>query len=122
MSDEVILLALWTAVAAQAVVTVGSMTGRLAFVWVVACNAGVGGGIVIYGIVQWYSYLFEGIRWYLSDQGLPAYGLAVLLLCATYARGRRPPPWLHRTLFHLHTTLLLAAAVFFSSFELDRLF
>lgn len=122
MNDALLLLALWGAVAAQAVVTAGSMTGRMAFAWLVICNAGIGGGVVIYSIVQWYSHLFEGIRWYLSDQWLPAYGLAVLLLCAAYMRGPKPPTWLHRAVFHLHTALLLAAAVFFSTFELDRLF
>lgn len=122
MSDEQILLMLWTAVAVHAVVAVGTCMGRLATPWILACNAVVSGSIVVYWIQKWYSYLFEGIRCYLSEQWIPAYGLAVLALCAAYAIGRRPPAWLHQTLFYLHTCLLFAAAVFFSTFELDRLF
>lgn len=122
MSDELILLLLWSAAAAHAVIAVGSVTGRMTFTCIPACNAVVGGGIVIYWIGKWYSYLFEGIRWYLSDQWIPAYGAFVVLICAAYAVGRRPPAWLHRALFYLHTFVLLAAAVFFSTFELDRLF
>lgn len=122
MNDAQILLMLWTAVVAHVVVAVGTGMGRLTFAWIPACNAVVSGGIVIYWIQKWYSYLFEAIFWSLTDQWIPAYGLGVLLMCTAYAVGRRPPAWLHQVFFYLHICVLFAAAVFFSTFELDRLF
>jgi hypothetical protein len=122
MSDGAIVLMLWAAFAAHTAVAAGTVMGRLTFAGIVASNAVVGGSIAIYWAGKWCSYLLEGIRWYLADQWLPVYGMAVLVSCATYAAGRRQPAWLHLGLFYLHACVLFAAAVFFSTFELDRLF
>ncbi len=122
MDNTQILLLLWVSLAAHVAVAIAVLGSWLTFAWIPGLNALVSGAIVGYWLQKWYSYLFHGIRWNLTDQWIPAYGLAVLLLSAAYALGRNPGNGLHHLLFGLHGIVLLAAAVFFSTFKMDRLF
>lgn len=75
-----------------------------------------------YWLPKWYSYVSQGISWHASDQLVPLYAmlvgaLAVFTLTGPYA-GTVP----HWIVFAIDASVLLAAAVFFSLFRMDRLF
>lgn len=77
--------------------------------------------VVGYWITWWYAYLFRGILWYATDQLVPLYAILVCVLCAFTLTGRYAAMWPHWLVFGIHTMVLLAAAVFFSSFRITRL-
>jgi len=84
-------------------------------------NGAIALAILAYWVPRWYSYFFQGITWYASDQAFPLYALAVLGLCVATLAGPFKGPMLHGLVFSFHGLLLLAAALFFTFFKMDRL-
>lgn len=120
--NTLILLLLWISAAVHAAVLIGALKGFLGFAWIPALNGLISASIVGYWLMKWYGYLFKDIRWSLTDQWIPAYGIAVLLLSASYFLSRNPGHGLHWLAFALHLLALLLTALFFSTFTMDRLF
>ena len=78
--------------------------------------------VLAYWLPKWYSYADQGISWYASDQLVPLYAVLVGALAVFTLTGRYAGTGLHWTVFSIHALVLLAAAVFFSLFRMDRLF
>lgn len=78
--------------------------------------------VVAYWLPKWYSYMNQGITWYASDQLVPLYAILVGALAVFTLTGRYAGNGLHWTVFAIDTLVLLAAALFFSLFRMDRLF
>ena len=77
--------------------------------------------VLAYWVPRWISYATEDITWYGSDQVFPAYAVVVLALTATALAGRAALPVVHWTVFVLDALVLLAAALLFSFFRMDRM-
>ncbi len=122
MTDELVILLLWSSLAAHTAVAIAVRRQTLAFAWIPAMNGLVSGAIVVYWLQKWYGYLFQGIHCHLTDQWIPVYGLTALLVSVSYFLDHNPGDWLQRMLFGLHVLVLLLAGAFFTTFTMDRLF
>ena len=78
--------------------------------------------MLAYWIPKWYSDAIQGITWYATDQLVPLYALLVAALAVATLSGRYLSPVPHWVVFVIDALVLLAAAVFFSLFRMDRLF
>lgn len=78
--------------------------------------------VVAYAAKDWVDVFTRGITWYASDQLLPAYAIFVCVFAGLALSGRiAAAPW-HWAIFALHLAALLAAALFFTFFRMNRLF
>jgi hypothetical protein len=80
------------------------------------------GGVVVYWMQRWYGVLVHGIRWYGTDQLLPAYALVVCVVSVLAISRQVKLVPLHWTVFAAHLIVLIGAAVFMVTFKMDRLF
>lgn len=121
MSDPVILAITWLAFAVHLAVGVVALRGMSTLPLVPALNAAVASAVLAYWMTRWYSYLFQGITWYLSDQALPLYALLVLALSVATLLGAFKGGTLHGVILSVDGLALLAAALFFTFFKMDRM-
>jgi hypothetical protein len=77
--------------------------------------------VLSYWVVQWYSYLVRGIKWYATDQLVPLYALVVLLAALLTLTGRYQASWPTWVFFAIDTAVLVAAVLYFSFVRFDRL-
>ncbi|MEX0958386.1 MAG: hypothetical protein WDZ63_03775 [Burkholderiales bacterium] len=122
LRDSQILALLWIAFAVHAAVAFLVYRKWLGFPLLVGVNALVGTAVVLYWMQNWYAYAFKGINWYWTDQLFPLYAICVLIVSLLFFAGRNIGNALHVTVFGFHVIALLAVALFFSFFRLDRLF
>ena len=87
MSDPVILALSWIFFAIHLAVGVAAVRHRTALPLVPMVNAAVALGVLGYWMTRWYSYIFQGIKWYASDQALPLYAAVVLAFCIATLAG-----------------------------------
>ena len=87
--------------------------------WLNLVTAGV---VVAYWMKRWYDVLVNGILWYGKDQLLPAYALVVCIISLLALTRRVTLVPLHWTFFALHLIVLIGAAVFMTTFKMNRLF
>ena len=85
-----------------------------------ACG-GASACVLVYWMRNWYSYLFHGITWYASDQWMPLYALGVCVLAGLTLAGKYRGAVPHALIFGSHTLVLIAAALFFTFFRMDRM-
>ncbi|MES2307017.1 MAG: hypothetical protein V4558_16060 [Gemmatimonadota bacterium] len=84
-------------------------------------NLAMGFAVLGYWGRNWFSYLFRGITWYLSDQWLPAYALVVCVVAGLTLLGRYQATAFHWIVFGVNTVVLLGAALFLTFFRMTRL-
>ncbi|HUF19592.1 MAG TPA: hypothetical protein VMP00_02450 [Burkholderiales bacterium] len=92
------------------------------FPLLVGVNALIGIGVVLYWMRNWYAYAFKGINWYWTDQLFPLYAICVLIVSPLFFVGKNVGNAVHWLIFLSHALAILATALFFSFFKLDRLF
>lgn len=122
MSDAIITLLAWLGVLLHLAVGIIWWRRLSPLPLVPALNALVACCILTYWGQRWLGYLFRGVTWYLTDQLLPAYALLVLILAGLALSGRTFTPVPQWVAFGVDATVLLAAALFFTFFRLNRLF
>lgn len=118
MSDSVILFLSWLAVALHAVAALATLRHWTKLPLVPWLDLVVGICLLAYWVPRW----FKGQLWYVTDKLVPLYALMVCILALGAITGRfggMVPQWI---IFVLHALVLLAAALFFSLFRMDRLF
>lgn len=121
MSDAVILPLTWIFFAIHLAVGVAAIRHWTTLTLMPIVNAAVAAGVLAYWITRWYSYIFQGIKWYVSDQALPLYALLVLAFSVATLAGSFKGTMLHGVILSIDGLVLLAAALFFTFFKMDRL-
>jgi hypothetical protein len=88
----------------------------------VLINLSIALAVLGYWAGKWYSYIFDGIQWYIADQWLPLY--AALICCAAigYFAGKIIYPVLHWGIFVIDLAVIVAALLFFLLFKINKLF
>jgi hypothetical protein len=122
VSDTAILALTWICFAIH--LTVGVLAARSLTVrpLVPIVNALLAASVLAYWVTRWYSYIFDGIKWYASDQALPLYAAIVLALSLATLIGSWKGTVIHGAILSIDGLALLGAALFFSFFKLDRMF
>jgi hypothetical protein len=121
MNNTALIAFTWCAVAVHVLVAIAALRRWTTLPLVPALNLAVSLCLLAYWLVEWYGYLFRNITWYPSEQWLPLYALLACVLSLLAITGRYDTPVLSWTVFIMHSLTLLAAAVFFSLFKMDRL-
>ena len=122
MSDAVILALAWLAVAAHALVAVLAWRRPGGAPLVPSLNLVVALAVLGYWASRWYGYATRGVTWYATDQLIPLYALVVGGLAAASLAGRLHAGAPQGIAFGIDALVLLAAALFFSFFRMNRLF
>ena len=90
--------------------------------YVVVLNLVVAVCVVAYWMQRWYSYLFQGITYYLTDQAMPLFFIGVIVVSVLGLMGRNTGSWPHWVIFGVDAAVSVAAALFFSTFRITKLF
>ena len=122
MSDAAILALAWLAVAVHAVVAALAWRRPGGAPHVPLLNLVVALAVLAYWAPRWYGYATRGVTWYATDQLIPLYALVVGGLAAASLAGRPHAGALQWIAFAIDALALLAAALFFSFFRMNRLF
>ncbi len=122
MSDAAILVLTWICFAIHLTVAVAARRHLAPRPLIPMVNAAVAVAVLAYWVTRWYSYIFQGIKWYASDQALPLYAVIVLALSVATLVGSFKGTVIHGAILSIDGVALLAAALFFTFFKLDRLF
>ena len=122
MSDAVIKVVTWLALATQLLAGIAVWRQKAPVSVIAALNLVAAACVLAYWGRRWYGYLFRGITWYATDQLIPLCALLVFVLAILTLTGRYDGVALHWMIFGITTLVLLAAAVFFSFFKMTRLF
>lgn len=121
MSDPVILALTWIFFAIHLAVGVAAVRHWTTLPLVPIVNAAVALGVLGYWATRWYSYIFQGIKWYATDQALPLYAAVVLAFSVATLVGSFKGTVFHGVILSIDGLVLLAAALFFTFFKMDRL-
>ena len=122
MSNSAVLTMAWSAFALHALVAwvvLRRITDLPLVHWL---NCATALAVLAYWVPRWYSYAFEGISWYASDQLIPLYAIivfAISVAALAFTYKSMVFPWLF---FCINGLVALAAALFFTFFRLDKLF
>jgi hypothetical protein len=122
VSNLSIIVLSWVAAAAHVVVGILAWRRPAFRSLVPTVNLVVALCVLGYWARRWYDYVVNGTTWYLTDQSVPLYALAVCLLSAMALTGRYRGALPNALVFALDGLVLLAAALFFSVFRINRLF
>lgn len=122
MSDAVIKVVTWLALATQLLAGIVVWQHKAPFSLIVTLNLAAAACVLAYWGQRWYGYLFRGITWYATDQLIPLGALLVFILAILTLTGRYNGAALHWMIFGINTLVPLAAALFFSFFKMTRLF
>lgn len=121
MSDPVILALTWIFFTIHVVVGVAAARHWSALPLVPMVNAAVALGVLAYWITRWYTYIFQGIKWYATDQAIPLYAAVVLAFSVATLAGSFKGTVLHGLFLGIDGLVLLVAALFFTFFKMDRM-
>lgn len=121
MSDPVILALAWICFSIHLAVGVVAARNLTTLPLVPVVNAAVAVSVLAYWMTRWYSYIFQGVKWYASDQALPLYAVVVLALSVATLAGSFKGTVMHGVILGIDGLALLAAALFFTFFKLNRL-
>ena len=96
-TNSLVLTVVWLGLALH--VLAGFLTARHASTapLIPILNLLVSGLILAFWAQRWYGYLFRGIRWYATDQLVPAYAVAVCIVAGMALWGRHPNMALNAT-------------------------
>lgn len=122
MSNAALIASTWCAFALHVLVGLIALRRWSNLPVLPLLNLAVALSVLAYWLPKWYSYVNQGISWYASDQLVPLYAVLVGALAVFTLTGRYAGTGLHWTVFAIDALVLLAAAVFFSLFRMDRLF
>lgn len=122
MSDSFVIAVAWLAFAAHVAVAVAVRRRVTDLSLVPLVNLVVALCVLAYWGQRWYGYIAKGITWYFSDQLLPLCAILVCLLSGATLSGRYHGTAPHWVVFGLDAIVLLAAALFFTFFKMNRLF
>lgn len=112
----------WLAVAVHAAVMVAVRRRMTGFSVVPLVNLATALCVLAYWVPRWYGYATRGITWYVSDQALPLCAILVCVLSGMSLAGRYHGTLPHWLVFGVDGLALLAAALFFTFFKMNRLF
>lgn len=121
MSDSAILTLTWIFFAIHLAVGIAAMRHWTNLPLVPLVNAAAALGVLGYWATRWYTYIFQGIEWYASDQVLPLYAAVVLAFSLATLVGSFKGTALHGVILSIDGLALLAAALFFTFFKMGRL-
>ncbi len=121
MSDGMIVVVVWSAVALHLIVAVLTWRGHRTVTLVPWVNLAVGVAVLVYWVQEWYGYLTRGIQWYVTDQLVPLYAIVIVLLSVAALAGRAPSTTPHRVILGIDGLVLLGFALFFSFLKFDRM-
>jgi hypothetical protein len=121
MKDSSITVLL--AIALLAHLLIGFAVGKKIYplVPLVLINLSIALAVLGYWAGKWYSYIFQDIQWYLSDQWLPLYAALVCCVAIGHFAGKIHPA-LHWGIFVIDLAVILAAFLFFMFFKISKLF
>lgn len=122
MSDPVLLALTWTSFAVHLAVGIAAFRHWTDLPLVPIVNAAVALAVLGYWATRWYSYLFQGVKWYASDQLLPLYAAMVLAFSVATLAGSFKGTALHGVFLSIDGLALLGAALLFSFMKFDRMF
>lgn len=111
MSNATITLLAWLGVLLHLAVGIIRWRRLSPLPLMAALNAAVALCILAYWGQRWIGYLFRGVKWYLTDQLVPAYALIVLIVAGLALAGRPVSPVPQWLAFGVHAMVLLAGAV-----------
>ena len=112
----------WLALAVQLLVGIVALRQKSMLPLIPLLNLVAALGVLAYWGQRWYKYLFQGVIWYATDQLIPLYAILVCILAVLTLSGRYPGVFLNWVVYGADTLVLLAAALFFSLFRINRLF
>jgi len=122
MSDATAIAIAWLALAAHAAVAIAVRRRVTDLPLVLLVNLAAALCVLAYWGQRWYGYIAKGVTWYVSDQMLPLYAVLVCLLSGATLLGGYHGTLPHWVIFGIDALVLLAAALFFTFFKLNRLF
>jgi hypothetical protein len=122
MSDTTLLFSTWLAFVLHVAIALVTLRRWSALPLVSALNGIVALCVLAYWLPRWYGYAFKNIIWYGGDQWMPLCALAVLALAVLTLTGRFAGTTTHWIIYAIDGLALLAAALFFTFFRMDRLF
>ena len=93
-----------------------------AFPLVPLINLAVALCVLAHWAQRWYGYIAKGVTWYVSDQVLPLCAMLICVLSGATLFGRYHGTAPHWVVFGIDALALLAAALFFTFFKMNRLF
>jgi hypothetical protein len=85
-------------------------------------NLAVAVCVLAYWARVWYGYVARGVTWYVSDQLMPLYALAVVVASALALAGRYDGRALHWIIFAIDALALAGAALYLTFANFSRLF
>lgn len=121
MSDTAILALSWIFFILHLAVVIVTARHWSTLPLVPFVNAVTAAGVLIYWMTKWYSYLFQGIKWYATDQAIPLYALVVITFSLAALLGTFKSTVLNNVFLGIDGSVLLAAALFFTFFRMDRM-
>lgn len=114
----------WTGLVAHLVVGVVALRRAAAppaYRILALLNLALGLCVLAYWVRVWHGYVVRGVTWYASDQLVPLYALAVVVLSGVALAGwydGRLPHWL---VFAVDTLAFVAATLYLTFVRFDRL-
>ena len=120
MSNTMVTILVWSAVAAHVAVLV--LWRRSTWNLLPLINLAMATLVLSYWVPRWISYARRGVTWYASDQLVPAYALLVRTLSILTLSKRVTATKLSWTVFGADFIILSAAALFFTFYRTRRLF
>jgi hypothetical protein len=78
--------------------------------------------VLAYWLREWYGYITRGVTWYVSDQLVPLYAIAVAILSGIALAGWYDGRVAHWLVFAVDTLVLAAAALYLTFMRFNRLF
>jgi len=122
VSDSTLRVLAWAAVLIQGLACAAVLRHRAPWALVVVLNLLAATAVLAYWGRRWFGYLFRGVAWSATDQLIPLYALLVSVLAVLTLMGRFRGVAVQWGIFGFNTLVLLAAALFFSFFRMNRLF
>ncbi len=120
-TDTILAGAVWLGFALHLLAALAALRHWTTAPAVATANFLFGLAILSYWGVRWFGYLFRGVTWYVADQALPAYALAVCVVAGLALFSRFPSITANWVILALDGLALLAAGMFFTFFRITRL-
>lgn len=121
MSNTAVLILSWSLFALHVVAGLATLRRWIAWPLLPTMNVLIAVCLLAYWLPKWFRYAMNGILWFGSDQWIAVYAMVVLVLGVLTLTGRWHSMAVQWIVFGIHTLVMLAAAVFFTVFRMDRL-